>query len=32
MHSGLNTVIHLEVKLWKLVSLIGGSFFDITKG
>ena len=32
MHSGFNTVVHLKVKLGKLVGLIGRSFLDITKG
>jgi len=32
MHSSLNTVIHLEVKLGELVSLVGRGLLDITKG
>jgi len=32
MHSGLYAVVHLEVKLGKLVCLVGGSLLDITKG
>ena len=31
MHSSLNTVIHLQVKLWKHIVFVCRLFFDITK-
>ena len=31
MDSGFHTVEHFQVQLWKLVFLIGRSFFDISK-
>jgi hypothetical protein len=32
VHSGLNTVKHLDVKFGKLVVFVSGCFLDITKG
>ena len=32
MNSSLNTVVHLDVKLWKGIVLISGGLSDISKG